>query len=80
MTDNGGGRQVTRMIRTHDLVSGDELLIVYFPRAGVVTINGYSVTRSPELEDSEGVQSMFHRGIGNKLYSVSIDSLTQLYV
>ncbi len=80
MTDDNGSQFAQRDMRTHDLVSGKELLIVYFPRAGVVTINGYSVTRSPELEDSEGVQSMFHRGIGNKLYTVSIDSLTQLYV
>ena len=41
-----------RTLRTHDLVTGEELLIAYYPNAGVVTVNGYSVTRSPGLEDT----------------------------
>ena len=79
MTDNGGGRRFPRMIRTHDLVSGEDLLIVFFPKAGVFTINGYLVTRSPGLSGWAG-ESEFHRDLGNKKYTVATVSLTQLYL
>lgn len=39
MADNNGSQFATRDIRTHDLVTGEELMITFFPRAGVVTIN-----------------------------------------
>ena len=56
-------------VTTRDPLSGEELLIAYFPKAGVVTINGYSVTRSPELEDRAS-QGVFRRPLGNKLFTV----------
>ena len=40
-----------RTVTTRDLVTGDKLLIAYFPMPGMVTVNGYAVSRSPELED-----------------------------
>ena len=40
-----------RTVTTQDLLSGEKLLIAYFPNSSVVTVNGFSVIRSPELED-----------------------------
>jgi len=31
------------MTRTHDRVSGEDLMIVYYPKAGEITINGDAV-------------------------------------
>ena len=78
MTDNNNSQYATRDIRTHDLVTGEELLIAYFPEAGVVTINGYSVTRSQETEDLDG-KAVFHRNLGDKVFTVAADSLSELY-
>jgi len=47
MTENDVEQYATCTLHTHDLVGGQELLIAYFPEAGVVTVNGSSVTRSP---------------------------------
>jgi len=51
MADNNGSQFATRDVRTHDLVTGEKLMITFFPQAGVVTINGYSVNRSQKLQD-----------------------------
>ena len=79
MTDNGNGRHVTRIVRTHDLVSGEELLIVYFSRVDQITINGDSVTRSLGFGSRAG-QSVFQRHLGNKKFTVATDSVNHLYV
>lgn len=79
MTDNGGERTDTRILNTHDLVSGEEVVIAYFPKAGVVTVNGYSVTRSQEFEDLNG-KTVFHRPLGSKLYTVATDKIAPLFL
>ncbi len=79
MSDNGDVRRATRTLHTRDLVSGDELFIAYFPRAGVVTINGYSVTRSQELEGLNG-NTAFHRPLGNKLFTVATEKIATLFL
>ena len=68
-----------RSLHTHDLLSGEELEIVHFLNSGVVTINGYSVTRSPKLEDSAG-QAVFHRALGDKLFTVASDKFGRLFL
>jgi len=79
MSDNGDVRRATRTLHTFDLVSGDELSIAYFPRAGVVTINGYSVTRSQEIE-SLGGKTVFHRPLGNKVFTVATEKIATLFL
>ena len=66
-------------VTTRDLVSGEELLIAYFPNSGVVTVNGYSVTRSPELEDRAS-QAVFLRPLGKKLFTVDTAVLSRLFL
>lgn len=79
MNENNNEQYATRTLHTHDLVNGEELLIAYFPEAGVVTINTYSVTRSPEHEDKDG-QAVFHRAMDQKLFTVDMNTLTKLYI
>jgi len=67
----------TRTASTRDLVTGDELLFAYFPEAGVITVNGFSVTRSPELEDKAS-HAVFHRPLGNKRFTVDTAILSRL--
>ncbi len=69
MTENDDKQCATRTLHTQDLVGGEELLIAYFPEAGVVTVNGSSVTRSPELEDRAS-QAVFLRPLDNKLFTI----------
>ena len=45
MTEIDVEQYATCTLDTHDLVSGQELLIAYFPEAGVVTANGSSASR-----------------------------------
>ena len=78
MSDNNGSQFATRDIRTHDLVTGEELMIAFFPRAGVVTINGYSVNRSQKFEDLDE-NAVFLRTLDDKLFTVSTDSLGELF-
>ncbi len=59
ITGNNNTQYATRTLATHDLVTGEELAIAYFPRAGVVTINGYSVSRSQEFDDLSGKAVLF---------------------
>jgi hypothetical protein len=68
-----------RTLHTHDLLSGEQLWIAYFPTAGVVTINGYSVTRSPEQEVAAS-QAVFHRDLGSKLFTVESASFSKLFL
>ena len=77
MIDNGNGRDFPRSQRTRDRVTGEDLLIVYYPKPGVFTINGYWVTRSIRLEDM-GLKTMFLQSLGSKVYTVGTFSLTQL--
>lgn len=78
MTDNNNTQYATQMLRTRDLESGEELLIVYYPRAGVVIIDGYRVARSQGFEDIDR-KAVFHRSLGDKLYTVATNSLSELY-
>ena len=78
MVDNNGSQFATQDIRTHDLVTGEELMITFFPRAGVVTINGYSVNRSQKFEDLDK-KAVFLRMLDDKLFTVSPDSLGELF-
>ena len=66
-------------VSTRDLVTGDELLFAYFPEAGVITVNGFSVTRSPELE-ARASQAVFHRPLGNKRFTVDTAILSRLFL
>lgn len=79
MTENDVEQYATRTLHTHDLVGGEELLIAYFPEAGVVTVNGSSVTRSPELEDRAS-QAVFLRPLGNKLFTIETSVLSRLFL
>ncbi len=79
MTENINEEYATRTLHTRDLLSGEELVIAYFPKAGVVTINGYSVTRSSYHEELEG-RAVFHREMDEKLFTVDVDSLSKLFV
>ena len=78
MTGNNITQNATRVLRTRDLKSGEELLIVYYPRADVVTINGYAVTRSDEFAEALG-KAVFHRTPTGKPFTVATDSLSELY-
>jgi len=78
MTDNGNVHDAPRILRTHDLVSGEALLLVYFPKAGAITINGSSVTRIPGLTGRAG-QSVFHQAPGDREYIVATDVIARLY-
>jgi hypothetical protein len=77
MTNNYNTQNAARMLRTHDLVSGEELLMVYYPGPGEVSINGYSVTRSLGRGGAE--QVVFYRAFSNKLFTVMAESLSELY-
>ena len=81
MTDNGGERTAPRIIRTHDLVSGEDLVIVFFPLTDVLAINGHSVNQSLGHKGWKGWagMSVFHRALGNKKYTVETDSIAKLY-
>ena len=78
MTDNNDSQFAARDMRTHDLVTGEELMITFFPKAGVVTINGYSVKRSQKLEDMDE-KAVFLRSLDDKIFTVSTDSLSELF-
>ncbi len=69
----------TCTVSTWDLITGDELLLAYFPEAGVITVNGFSVTRSPELEDRAS-QAVFHRPLFDKLITVDTAILSRLFL
>ena len=79
MTDNNKILHISRMLRTRDLESGEELMVVYFPTVGSVTINGDSVTRSLGLGNWAG-QTVFHGALGNKKFTVATDSVAKLYL
>jgi len=68
-----------RTVSTRDLVTGENLLLVYFNVSGVVTVNGYSVNRSPELEDRAS-QAVFLRPLGNKLFTIKTSILSRLFL
>ncbi len=70
---------ITHTISTRDLVTGEELLFAYFPEAGVITVNGFSVTRSPELEDRAS-QAVFRRPLYDKLITVETANLSRLFL
>ena len=79
MTDNKKILHTSQMLRTRDLESGEELMIVYFPTVGSVTINGASVTRSLGLGNL-AEQSVFHGGPANRKFTVATDSVAKLYL
>ena len=77
MTDNSNIQYATRTLRTKDLVSREDLSMVYYAKAGEVTINGYTVTRS--LARGGAGQAVFYRALDNRLFTVTTDSLFELY-
>ena len=79
MNENNNEQYATRTLLIHDFVSGEDLLIAYFPEADGVTINGSSVTRSPDHKDIDG-QAVFHRPLGNKLLTVDTYRLSERYI
>ncbi len=78
MNENNNEQNKPQTLPTHDLVTGEELLITYFPNAGVVTVNGYAVTRSPALEDKVS-QAVFHRPLYDTLFTVETAILSRLF-
>jgi len=79
MTDNGNGRDLPRMTRAHDRVTGEDLMIVFYPKAGKVIINGDTVVLSQALAGREG-ESVFQQALGDKLFTVSTDSFSRLFL
>ncbi len=78
MNDTSNTQNASRDMRTYDLVTGEELLIVYFPKVDAMTINGYSITRSDMYEDSLG-KAVFYRTPSDKPFTVSTESLSALF-
>ena len=78
MNGTSNTEYASRDIRTYDLVTGEELLIVYFPKVDAITINGYSVTRSDMFEDSLG-KAVFYRTPSDKPFTVATESLSALF-
>jgi hypothetical protein len=79
MTDTRVGPDVPRIRRASDLLSGEELEIAYFPKTDGITINGYSVIRSPGLTDRGG-ETVFHQVLGGKKFIVATNSIADLYI
>lgn len=77
MTDNGNGLELPRMIRTHDRVSGEGLMVIFYPKAGLMIINGDTVVLSQAFSGREG-ESVFHQVLGAKKYTVTTDIITKL--
>ena len=77
MTDNGNGRDLPRMTRTHDRVSGEDLMVIFYPKAGKVIINGDTVVQSQAFSGREG-ESVFHQALGAKKYTITTDIITKL--
>lgn len=78
MNENSNMQHATRYLRTHDLVNGEELLIVYFPKEGEIAINGYSVNQAMGFSGLPG-QTVFHQVLGNKKYTVATESIREIY-
>ena len=78
MSDTYSKQIAARTVHTYDLESGEELLVAYFPVAGIVTINGFSVTRAQAHDDIDS-QAIYLRRTDNKLFTVDTLSLTKLY-
>jgi len=78
MTGNDITQYARRKLRTRDLKSGEELFIIYYPRADAVTINGYAVTRSDKFPEALGM-AVFYRTSTDKPYTIATDSLSELY-
>ena len=79
MNENNNEQYATRTLHIGDLVGGEGLLIAYFPGSGVVTANGSSVTRSPELEDRASL-AVFLRPLDNKLFTIETSVLGRLFL
>ena len=77
MIDNGNGRDLPRMTRTHDRVSGEDLMVIFYPKAGKVIINGDTVVLSQAFLGRAG-ESVFHQALGAKKYTVATDTIISL--
>jgi len=77
MIDNGNGRDLPRMTRTHDRVSGEDLMVIFYPKAGKLIINGDMVVLSQAFSGREG-ESVFHQALAAKKYTVATDIITKL--
>ena len=77
MIDNGNGRDLPRMTRTRDRVSGEEIMVIFYPKAGKVIINGDTVVLSQAFSGRKG-ESVFHQALGAKKYTVTTDIITKL--
>lgn len=78
MSSNNSSQYAVRDIKTHDLVTGEELLIVFYPDAEVLTINAYTVTRSQSADDLDE-KAVFHPKIGDKVFTVAAEKLSELF-
>ena len=79
MSDNGDVKRAIRILQARDRETGDNLVIAYFPNAGVVTINGYAVTRSQEIEGLDG-NTVFHRPLGSMVFTVATEIIATLFL
>jgi len=77
MIDSGNGRDLPRMTRTHDRVSGEDLMVVFYPRAGKIKINGDTVVPSQAFSGRVG-ESVFHQALGAKKYTIATDIIAKL--
>ena len=77
MIDNGNGRDLPRMTRTHDRVSGEDLMVIFYPKAGKLIINGDTVVLSQAFSGREG-ESVFHQSLVAKKYTIATDIITKL--
>ena len=79
MFDNKYQQTAKRIVHTVDLESREALFVAYFPVAGVITINGDSVTRAQGDEGMDG-QTVFLRRIDKKLFTIDTLSLSKLFI
>ena len=79
MSDNNNHQTAKRIVHTIDLESGEALYVAYFPVAGVITINGNSVTPA-EGDQGMDEQSIFLRRIDKKLFTIDTMSLSKLFI
>ncbi len=52
-------------------------MVIFYPMAGKVIINGDTVVHSQAFSDREG-ESVFHQVLGGKNYTVATDVITSL--
>ena len=71
------GRDRPRVTHTHDCVSGEDLIVIFYPKAGRIIINGDTVVLSRGFSGREG-ESVFHPALGGRKYTVATDVIVDL--